>query len=233
MIKNILYSLLFHFAILLLIYFSFKKFQKIKNIEIRTVDISILNLKTKKNIEIKEKLEAKIEEKKEKKVEEKKKEKKPEPKKKIEKKEKPKKISKKPKTKQKKEKEKAKEEKKVEEKKEEIKNIEPEIEELKDLKISQRNKFNIKSQLNSCFSRIFSEQNQKFDMDIILDVDQKGNLFFDDNKNIDKEKYKNDENYQNFIKNIKEIVIFCSPIRDLPEEEYKIWKEFRLKFIAK
>lgn len=219
-------------------FFGAKKIKVTNFNEIKGISVSISDISQKKPIENLENSnqiieKPKIEEvKKEEKKKEIKKEEKPKPKPEV-------KINKKevqkPVLKPKKEEEKP----KIEEpKKEEIKKIQEvpaqKIEEIidvaeniNDLNLSQREKFNIKSQLNSCFQRVFADS-EILEIEIILQVSKDGMMFFDEKRNISSSE--NDENYQKQVAKIKKTIELCNPLRNLSQEKYEVWREFRVKF---
>lgn len=288
MIKNLLYSIFFHFLLIALIYANFN-LKTSDEVQSNQVSISLISkedfesrFKTpqKKKEETSPKKEsAKKELKKEQPepqkkseeesqpqveseekpqpivetetpVEEKPKEKKPEIKKEekeIEKKEEPKdkepenkKEIKKPEEKIVEEKVAEKENKKVEKQEEEKKledskhnESDKRVNDLENLNLSTREKFNIRSQLSACYIKALGENNMKEDkLTIIVEIKITKEGFITSNleSQIDDKEYSQNQDYKNIVNNVRRALTICSPLRNLPTDKYNIWKQVSLEF---
>lgn len=258
MIKNALYSLFLHFILITLIYANFN-LRDVPKIEVKEVSISLLEVKADQNAnkekpKEKPKKEKKAPKKKEKvketpkqkkakkelldgKPEKAKKDKKKEVKKEEPKKEKPKKKKEKPKEKPKKEEKKLVEEEKPkeEDKKEtkEVKEEEQNVNNLENINLSVREKFNLRSQLKMCYRRARAEYNlkeSKFKITIIAEIAQDGFVYSNLEEITDEDKYKHDRDYKTAINVVERALNLCSPLRNLPADKYNIWKKVLLEF---
>ncbi len=275
MIKNIIYSIIFHFALFFVLFISIKNFSK-EN-KLREVNISSISLqelqklsgnnilkeevkkdspKPKKNIK-EEKRKIKI--KKEKPIEEKKQELPKVKKKKIKSMAKSKKITQKdkpvnPKTKTREKKSSTQKEdfkkdnndkkpkegiqedsskgKNISENQEEIK-PEKQAKTLENLDLTLRTKFKIQSQLNRCFFSVFEgveESQEDIKVEFIMNLSKNGQLIFNEEYNIDQEKYQNNDIYRKITDNVKNLTKKCGYFRNLNIEKYDIWQEFLVNF---
>ncbi len=249
MIKNILYSLFLHCLLAALIYINFRSNIDNEIIEIKDgLAVSIASLDTKKKSNIDEK------------IEEPKKE--PEKQKEIKKVVKKKKVVVKKtapqiapeKTNEFKPPEEIKNDEvaqeEVVEKNEEVKqeeiikeetpaaveSVSPKediINDLENLNLSAREKFNIQSQLKSCYHHStanFSEN--KIPVTIKVRISADGTINFDAEKIIDMARYNDSKeiNYHKMMDNIIATLEFCSPLRNMPSDKYDVWKEFTIEF---
>ena len=268
MVRNFLYSLFLHFALIFIAYLNFNFDPPIEIQQTSKVTVSFVvkagnsdqpSAKEDKPAPIKEEKEVKKE------LKQKKEEKKPkeQSKKKSEEKQKakPKKdeAKKKPEKKPEVKNPKKVEPKKEEEKKEEKKpDPEPEIVEIKEevqseeiksdeenqesfsqntienLQLLVREKVNIQHQIKHCFEMAKKQSGVQLKEEInvkifILEdgtVDLDGLIF----KDFHKFKDLKEKAYQDSVHLVKETLKFCSPIRNLPEGKYDVWKVIDLKF---
>ncbi len=263
MIRNTLYSLFLHFLLILLIYANFNLKTvvepKTNEISISLIEIDATKnaSKTKKIEEVPVKKQKKVKPKKDpnevvdkplpeikkeevkkvqeekieelaKEITEKKKEEKPkevevkkEPKKKEE--EKPKPIET-----QKPQKEPTKQEEDSKDDKEDTS-----VNNLENIDLSVREKFNIQSQLKACYKRALVESGTKDDkirIAITAEVTHDGFIDSDLEEIMDTERYDQEANYKITINNVRRAVELCSPLRNLPLEKYEIWKKVLLEF---
>jgi hypothetical protein len=109
-------------------------------------------------------------------------------------------------------------------------------EDLESLDLTNVHKRSIKNQLNFCFSDIFRNQNinKKIakNIEITFQISKSGALYFDIDKNFHKDLLTLDEyyNYQRIINKIAKSTKKCAIFRNLPPSKYHIWKEFRVLF---
>lgn len=104
---------------------------------------------------------------------------------------------------------------------------------LENIDLSVREKFNIQSQLKACYKRALVESGTKDDkirITITAEVTHDG--FIDSNLEeiMDTERYDQEANYKITINNVRRAVELCSPLRNLPLEKYEIWKKVLLEF---
>ncbi|MDB2550232.1 hypothetical protein N9X24_00005 [Rickettsiales bacterium] len=237
MIKSIIFSSIFHILIILIVIFNIdneqhKKPKKTKEIKVNIIEEKVKIIKKKKKIKSGKKV------KKKKIVKNKKPKSKPKAKKKIKKIEKkkeikkaiPKKttINKKPINK----KEKPKKEPKKEVKKPIIHNIR-EYKGVDEFGISGREKANLKFQITRCYQE--SKRGfERFNIDVSVNVQILPNGIIDYNNIV----FTNQIELSKIDKNILQKITFsiaktlkdCSPLRNLPEEKYDIWRKMNIKF---
>ena len=236
MIKNLLYSLFLHLALIAVIYanFNIKIHEEDKSSEI----VISMQMLTEKKPEIVKEVPKKIEkEKLKKKKKPKKKPKKEKPKKRIKKKLKKKEI-KKPKKeiakKQvKKKKETEKEEKKEPEKaQEKIENIKNSI---NNLNLSAREKFNIKNQLRRCYNNATKESDLKSTAQLTIraSIDENGFITTNISKLMLEDNYLNDSSIKITLDHAQRAIELCNPLRNLPLDKYEIWKDISVQFNEK
>jgi len=110
---------------------------------------------------------------------------------------------------------------------------EDEMSNLENLNLSAREKFNIQSQLKSCYYRSTVNSNKnKIPLVIRVRILADGTINFDAEKIIDAERYNDpkESDYRMAIDNIVATLEFCSPLRNMPSDKYDIWKEFAIEF---
>lgn len=162
--------------------------------------------------------------------------KKPEPKKPEPKKEEPKKEEPKPKKEEPKEEPKKEEEKPKEEPKEVVE--EPSFTEntIDKLNLLVREKFNIQNQIVGCYKRALDQYGGKSTETISahIELDRDGSIDVDHAIFKDYARYKNpgEIEYRKGVDIVKQTLIFCSPLRNLPEDKYDVWKEIDFQFDA-
>lgn len=115
-----------------------------------------------------------------------------------------------------------------------LNNIPSNIKSLEGSSLSFKEKTNILSQLKMCYKRAISEtkQNSKLSLVINVRINRDGYIESDLNRLIDKARYNNVEHaeYKKLIDNVKKALDLCSPLRNLPNEKYEVWKELILHF---
>jgi hypothetical protein len=252
MIKNILYSLFLHSLLLFLIYFNFRHIINEKLDLKEGITVGIIGLQ---DISKPQKLITKPEvavEKSEKKIV--KKISKPKPKivkNKIDETKAIKPVEeKKPEFKKIEEtkiveKEKKVEEKKIIETKEELEeepledieetNLEEAntTENLENLQLSAREKFNIQSQLRACYKRALRNvPKSNFVAIVTVSVSQDGTINFDQDEMIDFKRYHNakEVDYKHRMDAVLQTLELCSPLRNMPLDKYDVWREFTIEF---
>lgn len=131
--------------------------------------------------------------------------------------------------------------KKEEEKSEEIesetsidKSSESATNNLENLNLSAREKFNIQSQLKRCYNRAIDETQLESDIKVTVKttISEDGYISSDLNETTDSKRYNNpsESNYKIAIDNARRAIDLCSPLRNLPLDKYYIWKEVVLDF---
>lgn len=104
---------------------------------------------------------------------------------------------------------------------------------LENINLSVREKFNIQSQLKACYKRALVESETKDDkirITIIAEVTLDGFIDSDLEEIIDTERYDKEANYKITVNNVRRAIELCSPLRNLPLEKYEIWKKVLLEF---
>ncbi len=112
-------------------------------------------------------------------------------------------------------------------------NNEQQINNLESLNLSVREKFNIRSQLTTCYRRSLEENNLEEDkISIIVSVEISRDGFIKSNleDNLDDRRYNEDVNYKTIVNNVRRALNFCSPLRNLPVDKYDVWKQVSLEF---
>ncbi len=102
------------------------------------------------------------------------------------------------------------------------------------LNLSNREKFNLYSQIKSCFQRAIAKSEVKSKEKILvkINIDQNGYIKSDINELEEMIKYKeqNQEDFAASVENAKMALEMCNPLRGLPLEKYEIWQEIILEF---
>jgi len=115
-----------------------------------------------------------------------------------------------------------------------VKNIPPDVKSLEGSSLSIKEKTNILSQLKMCYKRAISETKQYSKLSLVINVriTKDGYIESDLNQLIDKTRYSNPDHleYKKLIDNVKKALDLCSPLRNLPNEKYEVWKELILHF---
>ncbi len=108
------------------------------------------------------------------------------------------------------------------------------INNLENIDLSVREKFNIQSQLQRCYSRAVLESGFDIKGNIMLPISitEEGviNSDIDDVINLERYNDPNDPNYKIMVDNARRAIELCSPIRNLPVDKYEIWKTIILEF---
>ena len=105
---------------------------------------------------------------------------------------------------------------------------------LENLDLSVREKFNIHSQLKRCYSRAVLESGTSGKSKILIKVtiNQDGVMDSDIDDTIDIDRYNDpkDSGYKIAVDNSRRAIDLCSPLRNLPVDKYDVWKEVVLEF---
>jgi outer membrane biosynthesis protein TonB len=105
---------------------------------------------------------------------------------------------------------------------------------LENLDLSAREKFNIQSQLSRCYRRALDETklSSKSKILIKVQVSEDGYIDSDLDEMIDLDRYNDPTEpfYKISIDNVRRAIDLCSPLRNLPLDKYDIWKEVVLEF---
>jgi hypothetical protein len=224
MIKSIIFSSILHILTALIVIFNIgnsepKKPKQTKEIKVNIIEERIKKTQPKKKV----KSENKIQKKKKRKIKKKPKFK---PKKTI--------INKKPPKKREKKKIKQPKVKKIEKKpeKSQIYDIK-EYNQINEIGISDREKSNLKFQITRCYQES-KKGFKKFNIDVNVNVQVKENGVIDYNNMVFTNQIalsKIDPKILSKItKSIAKTLKDCSPIRNLPEEKYDIWRKMNIKF---
>jgi hypothetical protein len=107
------------------------------------------------------------------------------------------------------------------------------INDLENLNLSAREKFNIQTQLKSCYHRaLINDPENKNLVTIKVKVLPDGTIDFDAEKIIDMKRYNDpkEANYRKTMDSVISTIEFCSPLRNLPADKYDVWKEFTIQF---
>ena len=107
------------------------------------------------------------------------------------------------------------------------------IEDLENLQLSAREKFNIQSQLKACYKRaIGSESKSNFITIVKVKILQDGTIDFDAENIINNDQYTDQKNtnYKKHMDIIIRTLELCSPLRNMPSDKYEIWREFTIEF---
>ena len=105
------------------------------------------------------------------------------------------------------------------------------IDDLEQINLSARERFNIKTQLHTCFNRsLKNTETIGINLFVKVRVLQDGTINFDFENVFDIARYEREKNYKQAVDNIINTLELCSPLRNLPIEKYDIWKEFSIKF---
>lgn len=105
---------------------------------------------------------------------------------------------------------------------------------LEDSGLSSREKLNILTQLKACYHHAIQENGQRSNYGLIIQVNISIDGYIDGNFDsvTDLKKYNDPQNndYKIMINNAKKALDLCSPLRNLPQDKYNIWKEIIVKF---
>lgn len=105
---------------------------------------------------------------------------------------------------------------------------------IENLNLSAREKFNIQSQLRRCYNRAIDETKLESDLKITVQakISEDGYINSNLKEIIDKERYNNpkEPSYKIAIDNASRALELCSPLRNLPLDKYYIWKEVVFDF---
>ncbi len=105
---------------------------------------------------------------------------------------------------------------------------------LENIDLSAREKFNIQSQLKRCYHRALDETKMDSKATILIKVrvSEDGYIDSDLDELIDINRYNNPSEiqYKISIDSVRRALDLCSPLRNLPLDKYDIWKEVVLEF---
>lgn len=103
---------------------------------------------------------------------------------------------------------------------------------LENLNLSTREKFNIKNQLDICYKLATQDSKTKSSLiiTVTIKIDKEGYISSNLEEIIDKNRYKNEKEYENAINNARKTITLCNPLRNLPEDKYDVLKEINLDF---
>ena len=105
---------------------------------------------------------------------------------------------------------------------------------LENLDLSAREKFNIQSQLKRCYRRARDETKMQSKTKILIKVrvSEDGYIDSDLDEAIDIDRYNDPAEtlYKIGVDNVRRALDLCSPLRNLPLDKYDIWKEVVLEF---
>jgi len=105
---------------------------------------------------------------------------------------------------------------------------------LENIDLSAREKFNIQSQLKMCYRRAIEETKltSKVGISVKLSISEDGYIESDLDDFVDMSRYNNpgESAYKITVDNARRAIDLCSPLRNLPLEKYEIWKEIILEF---
>ncbi len=105
---------------------------------------------------------------------------------------------------------------------------------IENLNLSAREKFNIQSQLKRCYNRAIDETQLESEIKITVkaSISEDGYIDSDLNKTTDSKRYNDpkESDYKIAIDNARRAIDLCSPLRNLPLDKYYIWKEIVLDF---
>ena len=107
------------------------------------------------------------------------------------------------------------------------------IDDIEQINLSAREKFNIKTQFTACLSRALAGQENIGIMLIInIKISPDGVINYDFDKNFDVARYENksEKKYIQAVDNAVKALELCSPMRNLPADKYDIWREFSIRF---
>lgn len=114
-----------------------------------------------------------------------------------------------------------------------LKENEQSVNNLENLNLSVREKFNIRSQLKMCYRRARTEyklEKSQFKVTIIAEIAQDGFIYSNLEEITDHTKYKEDRDYRTAINAVERAINLCNPLRNLPPDKYNIWKKVLLEF---
>jgi hypothetical protein len=99
--------------------------------------------------------------------------------------------------------------------------------------LSYREENNIRSQITRCYKKALSDNNiDRYSSEILVEISIDKNSIINPNYNLISSKiaHNNQKLIKRIEKSIKEALVFCSPVRNLPQHKYKIWKSRIIKF---
>jgi hypothetical protein len=106
---------------------------------------------------------------------------------------------------------------------------------IENINLSQRERINIQDQLKSCYKQALKEtkltkSNRIF---VKVEISKTGNITFKPRNVLtvnEKDKQPNFEEQKLTIITVKKAIDLCSPLRNLPNEKYEVWREVVLEF---
>ena len=108
------------------------------------------------------------------------------------------------------------------------------IKSIKTIGLTNREKFNLYSQIKSCFQRAIEEKGQESSQRILvkIKISKHGFITSDisDLEEMIEFKEINKEQFKIAVYNAKRAIEICNPLRGLPKDKFAIWKEVILDF---
>ncbi len=103
---------------------------------------------------------------------------------------------------------------------------------LSELNLSLREKLNIKTQLQRCYSRAVDSNGKDsgVKIEVIATLDENGRISSNLEDAVDKQRYDSDEDYRVNVNNVRAALRFCPTIRNLPADKYDVWHRIALEF---
>lgn len=102
------------------------------------------------------------------------------------------------------------------------------------LGLTNREKYNLYSQIKSCFRRAVNETKKESEEKILvkITITRSGHISsdIDDLEAMIPYRENNKEDFVIAIKNAKRALAICDPLRGLPQEKYDVWREVILEF---
>ena len=108
------------------------------------------------------------------------------------------------------------------------------IKSIKTIGLTNREKFNLYSQIKSCFQRAIEEKGQESSQRILVKIKiSKSGFITSDISDLEEMiefKEINKEQFKIAVYNAKRAIEICNPLRGLPKDKFTIWKEVILDF---
>ena len=100
---------------------------------------------------------------------------------------------------------------------------------LENIDLSNREKFNIALQIKRCYNKAIkdSKQKPKTNVTAFIELEKDGTILLEKAIIFDIKKY-NDPNQKDFrdaVDNVRNALLFCSPIRNINPKKYHVWKK--------
>lgn len=103
---------------------------------------------------------------------------------------------------------------------------------IENLKLSPREKLNIRSQLGRCYKKAMDDlkPQNKIIVKVTVNIDLEGVIKSNLDETIDAVRYNSDRDYKITIDNVRKAIEFCSPLRNLPADKMDIFRDVVLEF---